>query len=47
MWAWRCAHRSWFVESYMPIFDAPVGKVVGVMELYKVPVQLNEAIRER
>jgi hypothetical protein len=31
----------------MPIFDAPVGQVVGVMELYKVPVQLNEAIRER
>ncbi|MBK7506749.1 MAG: HAMP domain-containing histidine kinase [Comamonadaceae bacterium] len=35
-----------FVESYIPVRDAPGGQVVGVMEFYKVPVQLNEAIRE-
>jgi two-component system sensor histidine kinase HydH len=35
----------WFVESYMPIFDPQSKKVVGVMELYKVPVQLNDTIR--
>jgi two-component system sensor histidine kinase HydH len=34
-----------FVESYIPVRDAPGGQVVGVMEFYKVPVQLNEAIR--
>ena len=36
----------YFVESYIPVRDAPGGQVVGVMEFYKVPVQLNEAIRE-
>jgi hypothetical protein len=40
------AGSSWFVESYMPIFDPQSKKVVGVMELYKVPVQLNDAIRD-
>ncbi len=35
-----------FVESYIPIRDTPTGQVLGVMEFYKVPVQLNEAIRE-
>ena len=35
----------WFVESYMPIFDPQSRKVIGVMELYKVPVQLNDTIR--
>ena len=40
------AGKSWFVESYMPIFDPQSRKVIGVMELYKVPVQLNDAIRE-
>lgn len=39
------ASTTWFVESYMPIFDPGSKKVVGVMELYKVPVQLNDAIR--
>jgi two-component system sensor histidine kinase HydH len=35
-----------FVESYIPIRDTPTGQVLGVMEFYKVPVQLNKAIRE-
>jgi two-component system sensor histidine kinase HydH len=37
---------SFYVESYIPIFDPQSHKVVGVMELYKVPVQLNAAIQE-
>ena len=40
------ADNSWFVESYMPIFDPQSRQVVGVMELYKVPVALNDAIRD-
>lgn len=35
-----------FVESYIPIHETPTGPVVGVMEFYKVPEQLNAAIRE-
>ena len=35
-----------FVESYIPIRDTPTGQVLGVMEFYKVPAQLNAAIRE-
>lgn len=37
---------SYYVESYIPILDPQTRKVLGVMELYKVPVQLNAAIRE-
>ena len=37
---------SFFVESYIPIFEPQSRKVLGVMELYKVPVQLNHAIRD-
>jgi two-component system sensor histidine kinase HydH len=33
------------VESYIPILEPQTRKVLGVMELYKVPVQLNEAIQ--
>lgn len=35
-------HR--FVESYVPIFDAQGEKIVGAVELYKVPSDLFEAI---
>lgn len=36
---------GYFVESYIPVQD-PAGKgVLGVVELYKVPVRLNEEIR--
>jgi two-component system sensor histidine kinase HydH len=35
-----------YVESYIPIFDPTAGQVLGVMELYKVPVQLNAAIEQ-
>jgi two-component system sensor histidine kinase HydH len=37
---------SYYVESYIPILHPQTRKVVGVMELYKVPVQLNAAIRD-
>ncbi len=39
-------HTSFFVESYIPVFERPGGRVLGVMEFYKVPAQLNAAIRE-
>ena len=35
-------HR--FLESYVPVFDARGNKVLGVVELYKVPNELFEAI---
>lgn len=34
-----------FIESYVPIFDTRGQNVVGVVELYKVPTELFEAIR--
>ena len=37
---------SYYVESYIPVMDPDTRKVLGVMELYKVPVQLNAAIRD-
>lgn len=37
---------SYYVESYIPVLDPQSKKVLGVMELYKVPVQLNSAIRD-
>jgi two-component system sensor histidine kinase HydH len=37
---------SYYVESYIPIMEPGTRKVLGVMELYKVPVQLNVAIRD-
>ena len=40
------ARTAYYVESYIPILDPQSQKVLGVMELYKVPVQLNSAIRE-
>jgi two-component system, NtrC family, sensor histidine kinase HydH len=33
-----------FVESYLPIKDTTSGKVVGVVEVYKVPLALDRAI---
>lgn len=38
------AKGTFFVESYIPVRDGP-GEVVGVVELYKVPRALHEAIR--
>ena len=35
-----------FVESYVPIRREGAGDVIGVMEFYKIPLQLNESIRE-
>lgn len=40
------AGSGYYVESYIPIVEPGTRKVLGVMELYKVPVQLNSAIRE-
>ena len=34
-----------FVESYIPIFDSLGRQVLGVVELYKVPTELFEAIK--
>ncbi len=39
-------YASYFVESYIPILDKRDGRIMGVMELYKIPVQLNAAIRD-
>ncbi|MGH6625524.1 MAG: sensor histidine kinase [Burkholderiaceae bacterium] len=38
-------HATYFVESYIPIREPGSAQVVGVMELYKVPAQLNAHIR--
>jgi two-component system, NtrC family, sensor histidine kinase HydH len=40
------ARTPYYVESYIPIRNPQSHQVLGVMELYKVPVQLNAAIRE-
>jgi two-component system sensor histidine kinase HydH len=40
------AQTGYFVESYIPVREAGSGKVLGVMEFYKIPTQLNAAIRE-
>jgi two-component system sensor histidine kinase HydH len=40
------ARTSYYVESYIPILEPGTRKVLGVMELYKVPVQLSAAIRD-
>lgn len=34
-----------FVESYIPVFDSPGQQVLGVVELYKVPTELFDAIK--
>jgi len=39
------ALAPFYVESYIPVLGPDGRAVVGVMELYKVPVQLNAAIR--
>lgn len=39
-------YGSNFVESYIPIRQPAGGKVIGVMEFYKIPLQLNESIRQ-
>ena len=39
-------YGSNFVESYVPIRRDGAGDVIGVMEFYKIPLQLNESIRE-
>jgi two-component system sensor histidine kinase HydH len=40
------ARTNYYVESYIPIRDPESKAVLGVMEIYKVPVQLNAAIRD-
>jgi len=36
---------DYFVEVYVPVRDGPRGKVIGVVELYKSPRALGEALR--
>jgi len=38
-------HGDYFVEIYVPVRDGPRGKVIGVVELYKSPKALGEALR--
>jgi two-component system sensor histidine kinase HydH len=40
------ARTNYYVESYIPILDPESRRVLGVMELYKIPMQLNAAIRD-
>jgi two-component system, NtrC family, sensor histidine kinase HydH len=40
------ARAPYYVESYIPVRDPASGQVLGVMEFYKVPTKLNDAIRE-
>ena len=35
---------NYFVEIYIPIRDTPRGRVIGVVELYKNPIALAEAL---
>ncbi|MDO9312940.1 MAG: HAMP domain-containing sensor histidine kinase [Burkholderiaceae bacterium] len=37
---------QFFVETYIPVFDPSNNQVVGVVELYKAPLALTEAIEE-
>lgn len=37
---------QFFVETYIPVFDPSNQQVVGVVELYKAPLALTEAIEE-
>ncbi len=39
------ALAPYYVESYIPVRESDSNKVIGVMEFYKVPTQLNESIR--
>jgi len=39
------ADSEFFVETYIPVLRPQDGKVVGVVEIYKAPVALTEAIR--
>jgi two-component system, NtrC family, sensor histidine kinase HydH len=39
-------YGSNFVESYIPVREKAGGKVIGVIEFYKIPLQLNASIRE-
>lgn len=38
-------HDSFFVEIYVPVLDAPRGKVIGAIEFYKRPLALAEALQ--
>lgn len=37
---------EYYVESYIPIYENATKRVVGAMEFYKIPTQLNASIRE-
>ena len=35
---------NWFVENYIPIKDRDTGQIVGVVEIYRIPVALSKSI---
>ena len=37
---------NWFVETYIPIFEANSGEILGVVEIYRIPRALNDSIRQ-
>lgn len=37
---------DWFVENYIPIRDTDSGQIVGVVEIYRIPVALSASIDE-
>lgn len=39
-------YGNYYVESYIPIYRSNGASVVGVMEFYKIPTELNSSIRE-
>jgi two-component system, NtrC family, sensor histidine kinase HydH len=39
-------YGNYYVESYIPIYQSHGTSIVGAMEFYKVPTQLNASIRE-
>lgn len=38
------AGLDWFVENYVPILDPSTKKVVGAVEIYRIPIELTKSI---
>lgn len=38
------AGLDWFVENYIPILDPSTKKVVGAVEIYRIPIELTKTI---
>ena len=37
---------DWFVENYIPIGDPSAGQIVGVVEIYRIPMALAQSISD-